>query len=161
MTASTSDQRNTLKERIRWELRRLDEREKAMIHKKAELTAYVAYLEKTVDEVKQTQSLSHLEKIVTRTELDTRVRPDMFKMSRYFAEKELEQRLEKGTREREILDEEMRKIRDERQSANLCPECNGEGKLRETRYVREDGMVRPMPSIMDCPLCEGKGRIEY
>lgn len=152
---------DAVRERIKWDLRRLNEKEKSLTHRKTELTAYVSYLERLLDEVKQANSLPHLEEIVSKAGLDTRVNPDMFKMSRYLAEKELEQKLERGTKDRETIIEEIKKIRVEKQDADLCPDCNGEGKLHETHYVREDGIVRPVLNVTTCPLCAGKGRIEY
>lgn len=149
------------RERIRWDLRRLSEKEKSLTHRKTELTAYLSYLERILGEVKETSSFSNLEDIVNKAGLKTRLRPDMFRMSRYLAEKELEQKFEKGTKDRQTIIQEIEKIQSEKQDANLCPDCNGEGKLRETHYVREDGIVRPVLNVKTCPLCAGKGRIEY
>jgi len=157
----TPDELDSARERIKWDLRRLSEKEKSLTLRKTELTAYVSYLERLLDEAKKANSPSHLEEIVIKAGLDTRVKPGMFKMSKYLVEKELEQKLEKGTKDRESIIEEIKKIRGEKQDANLCPDCDGEGKLRETHYVREDGIVRPVLNVKTCPLCAGRGRIQY
>jgi Asp-tRNA(Asn)/Glu-tRNA(Gln) amidotransferase C subunit len=157
----TVDKSSQVRERIRWELRRLYKKEKALNRKKEELETYVTYLEKLLQEVKQVKSVDHLEEIINRGELKTRIRPDFFKMSRYFAEKELVQKLEKEKKEREKTLREIRTIQREKKDANLCPNCYGQGQLRETHYVREDAIVRPMLRVTTCPLCEGKGRIDF
>jgi hypothetical protein len=154
------DKHSQVRERIRWELQRFYEKEKELNRKKEELKTYVAYLEKLLEETKQVKSMARLEEIISHGGLRTRIRPGFFKMLRYFAEKELKEKLEKTRKEHEETIVEIKTILREKKDANLCPNCYGEGQLRKTHYMREDGVVRPLLRVTTCPLCGGKGRID-
>lgn len=149
-----------LRDLIRLELRRLDEKEDELTRKSEELKTYINYLEELADELRHVKSERQLKDIITRGELETRVMPDLFRMSKYFAEKGLEKKLSSARIELKETLQEVWTTRRRKENADVCPRCNGQGKLRNTRYIREDGIVRPILEVTDCALCEGKGKIE-
>jgi len=149
------------KEHMRWELRRLEERMAELGDKRVGLEAYIAHLEKLLDKAKQASSNAVLEEVIKLGELKVQTKPTLFKMSKYLVEKEVEQKLEKARGELMEILQEIKATKQRKKDANRCPNCHGQGQLREVNYVREDGVVRPMLRITRCPVCEGGGKIDY
>ena len=149
------------KEQIRWRLHRLDQRREELSRKMEGLKAYVAHLEELQHEVRRATSENHLKKIIGNCELETRIKPTLFKLSRYFIEKEVEQKLKGAKRELEEAIREIEAIERMKKNGNICPDCHGQGQLREVSYVREDRLVHPVLHVTRCPICRGKGRIDY
>ena len=145
---------------IKWELRRLDERKAELGDKIVGLKAYIAHLEGLLNKARQASSYTTLEKVRRLGELKVQMKPTLFKMSKYFVERGLEEKLGSAKKELEEALSEIESIEHRKKDANVCPECYGRGQLRETRYVRDDGMVRQVLNVRRCSLCGGKGRID-
>jgi DnaJ-class molecular chaperone len=149
------------KERIKFELQKLDERRKELNRKTKGLKVYKTYLEKILGKVERVTSVTRLDEIVKKSKLQTQVKPSFFKLSKYLIRKELAQKLEETKQELEGARHEIEDIASRKNNANTCPECGGKGQLKELYYAREDGIVRPELRITSCSLCGGEGAINY
>ena len=158
--SSPADELSEIRQHIKLELRRLSDRETELNDKLGGLKAYIAHLEALLEKDAHASSNLTLEEVVRLAELKTKIRPGFFKMSKYAIRKELEEKLDAGRRELGELLAGLDKIKQSKEEANVCPDCSGSGEITETRYEREDGMVRRLVSVSQCSLCEGKGRID-
>ena len=156
-----ADRLATEKGRIKCELQKLDERKKELNHKMKGLKAHKICLEKLLGETGRAASPTRLSKIVKKGELQTQVRPDLFKLSKYLVHGELAQKLEEAKKEFEMVRGEIEDITSRKNNVNVCPGCSGQGQLKKWHHTREDGIVHSDLDITSCSLCEGKGMIEY
>ena len=154
------DRISEARKRIKWELQGIAERKAELDDKIAGLRVYVDHLEGLLAKAKQASSNALLEDVIRLGELRTRIKPSYIKLSKYLAEKEIEEKLRSARAELKEILEEIQDIERRKRGANICFECQGQGQKRETRYVRDDGMVHPIFIVKKCALCGGKGRIE-
>jgi hypothetical protein len=150
---------NEERKRIKQELKKLAERKKQLYRQVKGLKVYMTFLNRLRAEVCNAKSVAELEKIVSRGELSTQIRKEFIRLTQYFINKELEQKIEDTKEALEEVLEEIKAVRWEQRSANICPKCHGKGQLSETEYIREDRMVHPVLHVTTCPLCRGKGII--
>jgi len=149
-----------LKEQIRLEGKRLKEKKRKLQKKIKDIKRYVKNLEAFYTEFNQVTTSKHLTEIVTKGQLNTKVRPSFFKMSKYFVEKEIIQRINKTKREIFECQSEIEKTEEQQKNVKLCPDCHGAGQFKEVNYEREDGLIHPSVKFLKCLVCNGKGIIE-
>ena len=158
--SNSADRLTEAREHIRLELKRLSDRETELNDKLGGTKTYVAHLEALLEKVKHASSNLTLEEVIRLGELKAKTRPGFFKMSKYVVEKEIEEKLGVARRELEEILVEIEEIGRSKKDANVCPNCGGLGKITETRFEREDGIVRKLVRVAQCSLCRGKGRID-
>jgi len=156
-----ADRIREIRKQLKQELQRLGERREELYRRIEGLKTYITYLEGLHARVKKVESESQLDEIIRGAELTTQIKPTFFRLSRYLVEKEVKQKLEGAKEELEETFGEIRTIEWIKKSANVCPDCHGQGQLRKVHYVREDGLVRPVLYVTKCSLCRGKGAISY
>lgn len=154
------DRLSEARERIKLELKVLAERRAELGDKVDGLKSYIDHLERLLNKARQASSNATLEEVIRLGELKVQTKPTLFKLSKYLVEKKVGEKLELAGGELKEILEEIQSIERRKKDANVCPECQGRGQKRETRYVRDDGMVRQVLNVKRCFLCEGKGRIE-
>jgi uncharacterized protein (DUF849 family) len=150
---------DVVKAHIRWETKRLNERKAALNDVVHGLRIYMDHLKGLFTKAECASSNANLEEVVRLAGLGTRTRSSLFKLSKYLVEKELKEKLNEAEEEYRNTLREIEEIDRKLREANICPECKGEGKISEMRYIREDRMVRSVLHVQDCHLCEGRGRI--
>jgi len=154
------DRISEARKHIKWELQELAERKAKLDDKIVGLKAYADHLEGLLTKTKQASSKAVLEDVIRSGELKTHIKPSYIKLSKYLVEKEIEEKLGSARGELKEMLEEIQDIERTKRDVNICFECRGQGQKRETRYVRDDGMVHPILFVKKCALCGGRGRIE-
>lgn len=149
-----------MRQQIKAELRRLEEKKKQLTDEKAELEAKIPVLKNLLNIIQDVTSPAELEKMVMTAKTKTVVRPNFFKTSRYLVEKDLQSKLEEDENRLSFVDQDIRKTDGEICDEKICPDCQGQGVKTSTEFVREDNIVRSVLKTEACPLCEGKGKID-
>ncbi len=149
-----------MRKQIKQELLELEETKRSLRAREKKLKAYITHLEELFADVGRATSETQLNDIAKKNEMQTKIIPSFFKLSRYLLEKEIEQRIEDAKEMLEACLQEIKSINWRRKTANVCPHCQGRGWLREVEFIREDGLVNPVLRVITCPLCEGKRTID-
>lgn len=112
-----------------------------------------------LEEINAGITQQRLKEIVAKLNLKVRVNFPFTKLAKYFVLKHLNKKLKDMRLMLDRIPYKMKKIESERESVNICPVSDGVGSQVQRRYVREDGIVTPITTSKECPLCHSKGRI--
>jgi hypothetical protein len=58
------------------------------------------------------------------------------------------------------IEDELQIIEWNQRMRFMCPQCKGKGKIINIEYFREDGQVDSRSNTLECPLCNGTGKIK-
>lgn len=158
MTKS-ADRLNEARERIAAKLHELTEEEERLTRKKRGLEALEGHLRALLERAEKADSDETLEEIIRIGELKVELRPNMPKFSKYAVTEALNQKLTEAEDELSKILHDIEVTKSDKANADLCPNCGGEGRLKEVQYLREEKPFRPVMRVIECDLCGGKGRI--